>query len=207
MKNARAESNDLRDFLRPCHPPHCMHLGNALTLISGAIFQKGCIDISWFNRMDAPPCSCIVQDGLFDQAHNTMLDGNICCSTGHAVESQNRRQAHCVTATTGQNRWNFTAQAPDCPIGTSNLSFGRRNIGAVNRHMQTTPATQYLLYGLINRLEQALERVAKQPEVQAAMQKAGAEPTWVNAQGMASFMQADTAQWKKVASFAKITLD
>jgi hypothetical protein len=165
MKNARAESNDLRDFLRPCHPPHWMHLGNALTLISGAIFQKGCIDISWFDRLDAPPCSCIVQDGLFDQAHNTMLDGNICCSTGHAVESQNRRQAHCVTATTGQNRWNFTAQAikhasqidiqntaPDCPIGTSNLSFGRRNIGAVNRQMQTTPATQYLLYGLINRV-------------------------------------------------------
>lgn len=37
--------------------------------------------------------------------------------------------------------------------------------------------------------------------------KPGAEPTWVNAQGMASFMQADTVQWKKVAAFAKITLD
>ena len=37
--------------------------------------------------------------------------------------------------------------------------------------------------------------------------KPGAEPTWVNAQGMASFLQADTAQWKKVAAFAKITLD
>eukprot|EP01031_Cornospumella_fuschlensis_P023644 gene23644-28657_t len=185
MKNARAESNDLRDFLRPCHPPHCMHLGNALTLISGAIFQKGCIDISWFNRMDAPPCSCIVQDGLFDQAHNTMLDGNICCSTGHAVESQNRRQAHCVTATTGQNRWNFTAQA-----------IKHASQIEIQNRLQTARS-----------LEQALERVAKQPEVQAAMQKAGAEPTWVNAQGMASFMQADTAQWKKVASFAKITLD
>ena len=38
------------------------------------------------------------------------------------------------------------------------------------------------------KLEQALERVANQAEVRAAMQKAGAEPTWVNAQGMTSFM-------------------
>jgi tripartite-type tricarboxylate transporter receptor subunit TctC len=57
------------------------------------------------------------------------------------------------------------------------------------------------------KLEQALERVAKQPEVQAAIQKAGAEPTWVNAQGMTSFMQADMAQWKQVAAYAKINLD
>ena len=57
------------------------------------------------------------------------------------------------------------------------------------------------------KLEQALERVAKQPEVQAAIQKAGAEPTWVSAQGMASFMQADMAQWKKVSAYAKINLD
>jgi tripartite-type tricarboxylate transporter receptor subunit TctC len=57
------------------------------------------------------------------------------------------------------------------------------------------------------KIEQALERVAQQPEVKAAIQKAGAEPTWVNAQGMASFMQADTTQWKNVAAYAKITLD
>jgi tripartite-type tricarboxylate transporter receptor subunit TctC len=57
------------------------------------------------------------------------------------------------------------------------------------------------------KIEQALERVAQQAEVKAAIQKAGAEPTWVNAQGMASFMQTDMAQWKKVAAFAKITLD
>ena len=56
-------------------------------------------------------------------------------------------------------------------------------------------------------LEQALERVANQPEVKAAMLKAGAEPAWANAQGLASFMQTDSAQWKKVAAFAKITLD
>ena len=57
------------------------------------------------------------------------------------------------------------------------------------------------------KLEQALERVANQAEVKSAMQKAGAEPTWVNAQGMAAFMQADTAQWKRVAAYAKITLE
>ena len=57
------------------------------------------------------------------------------------------------------------------------------------------------------KLEQSLERVAQQPEVKAAMQKAGAEPTWVNAQGMASFMQADSAQWKKVADYARISLE
>ena len=57
------------------------------------------------------------------------------------------------------------------------------------------------------KLEQSLERVAQQPEVKAAMQKAGAEPTWVNAQNMASFMQADTAQWKKVADYARISLE
>ncbi len=57
------------------------------------------------------------------------------------------------------------------------------------------------------KLEQALERVANLAEVKSAMQKAGAEPTWVNAQGMAAFMQADTAQWKRVAAYAKITLE
>ncbi|MBP8019276.1 MAG: tripartite tricarboxylate transporter substrate binding protein, partial [Hylemonella sp.] len=57
------------------------------------------------------------------------------------------------------------------------------------------------------KLEQALERVASQAETKTAMLKAGAEPTWANAQGLASFMQADMAQWKKVAAFAKITLD
>ena len=57
------------------------------------------------------------------------------------------------------------------------------------------------------KIEQALERMAQQPDVKAAIQKAGAEPTWVNAQGMTSFMQADTAQWQKVSAFAKISLD
>ena len=57
------------------------------------------------------------------------------------------------------------------------------------------------------KLEQSLERVARNEEVKAAMLKAGAEPTWLGAQAMGSFMQADTAQWKKVSEFAKISLD
>ncbi len=57
------------------------------------------------------------------------------------------------------------------------------------------------------KLEQSLERVARHEEVRAAMLKAGAEPTWLGAQAMAGFMQADTAQWKKVSEFAKISLD
>jgi len=57
------------------------------------------------------------------------------------------------------------------------------------------------------KLEQSLERVARNDEVKAAMQKAGAEPTWLGAQAMAGFMQADTAQWKKVSAYAKISLD
>ena len=57
------------------------------------------------------------------------------------------------------------------------------------------------------RLEQALERVARLEDVKSAMLKAGAEPAWLGAQAMAGFMQADTAQWKKVSEFAKISLD
>jgi tripartite-type tricarboxylate transporter receptor subunit TctC len=57
------------------------------------------------------------------------------------------------------------------------------------------------------RIEQALERIARQPDVVAALQKQGAEPAWLDSKGMAAFMQADTAQWKKVADYARIALD
>lgn len=57
------------------------------------------------------------------------------------------------------------------------------------------------------KLEQSLERVARNEEMKAAMLKAGAEPAWLGAQAMARFMQADTAQWQKVSAFAKISLD
>ena len=57
------------------------------------------------------------------------------------------------------------------------------------------------------RLEQALERIAKQPEFMAALQKQGADPSWLDGQDLAKFMQADTAQWKTVADYARIQLD
>jgi tripartite-type tricarboxylate transporter receptor subunit TctC len=57
------------------------------------------------------------------------------------------------------------------------------------------------------RIEQALERIARQPDMVAALQKQGAEPAWLDSKGMAAFMQADTAQWKKVADYARIALD
>lgn len=57
------------------------------------------------------------------------------------------------------------------------------------------------------RIEQALERIAKHPEVMAALQKQGAEPSWLDGKGLASFMQADTAQWKTVSEYARISLD
>jgi tripartite-type tricarboxylate transporter receptor subunit TctC len=60
---------------------------------------------------------------------------------------------------------------------------------------------------VLQKIEQALERIASQAEVKAAMQRAGAEPTWANAQAMNAFMQADAAQWKKVAAYAKIALE
>ena len=57
------------------------------------------------------------------------------------------------------------------------------------------------------RLEQALERIAKQADFMAALQKQGADPAWLDGKGLAGFMQADTAQWKAVADFARIQLD
>jgi tripartite-type tricarboxylate transporter receptor subunit TctC len=57
------------------------------------------------------------------------------------------------------------------------------------------------------RLEGTLERIARNEEMRIAVAKAGAEPAWLDAQGTAAFMQADSAQWRKVAEFAKISLD
>ena len=57
------------------------------------------------------------------------------------------------------------------------------------------------------RIEQALQTVSQQSDTKASMVKVGAEPTWLNAQAMSQFMQTDYAQWKKVAQYAKITLD
>jgi tripartite-type tricarboxylate transporter receptor subunit TctC len=60
---------------------------------------------------------------------------------------------------------------------------------------------------IVTRLEQALEKVSKQPEVAAAMLRQGAEPGFVDSKMMAAFWAADAAKWRRVADFAKITLD
>jgi hypothetical protein len=43
-------------------------------------------------------------------------------------------------------------------------------------------------------------------EVTKAMESRGADLGFLGAGGMASFMAADAAKWKRVADFAKITL-
>lgn len=60
---------------------------------------------------------------------------------------------------------------------------------------------------VVTRLEQALEKVSKQPEVAAAMLRQGAEPGFVDSKMMSAFWSADAAKWRRVAAFAKITLD
>lgn len=60
---------------------------------------------------------------------------------------------------------------------------------------------------ILSRLEQVLEKVSKLPEVAAAMQRQGAEPGFVDNKAMAAFWVADAAKWKRVAAYAKITLD
>lgn len=60
---------------------------------------------------------------------------------------------------------------------------------------------------VLARLAPALERVAKQPEVVAGMERQGAEPMYLDATAAAAAMTSDAAQWKQVAAFAKIQLD
>ena len=57
------------------------------------------------------------------------------------------------------------------------------------------------------RLADALQKVVQQPEVAAAMQRQGADPTFMDAASAAAALNADAAQWKQVAAYAKIQLD
>ena len=57
------------------------------------------------------------------------------------------------------------------------------------------------------RLEQALEKVSKEADVIRTMESRGADVGFMNAAQMIQFMAADAAKWKRVAAFAKITLD
>ena len=59
---------------------------------------------------------------------------------------------------------------------------------------------------VVTRLEQALEKITKDPEIARSMETRGADVGFLNAQLTTAFMAADTAKWRRVASFAKITL-
>ena len=57
------------------------------------------------------------------------------------------------------------------------------------------------------RLADALQKVVQQSEVAAAMQRQGADPAFMDAASATAALNADAAQWKQVAAFAKIQLD
>ena len=59
---------------------------------------------------------------------------------------------------------------------------------------------------IITRLEQALEKVARDADIVRNMETRGADISFLSAQLMGTFMSADAAKWKRVASYAKITL-
>ena len=56
------------------------------------------------------------------------------------------------------------------------------------------------------RIEQALDKVSRDPDIVRVMAASGADVAFQNAQASAAFMAADAAKWKRVAAFAKITL-
>ena len=59
---------------------------------------------------------------------------------------------------------------------------------------------------VLARLEQALEKVTRDADIMRAMESRGADVGFLNAQQMGAFMTTDAAKWKRVASFANITL-
>lgn len=59
---------------------------------------------------------------------------------------------------------------------------------------------------LVASLEQALQKVMRDPEIIKAMESRGADLGFLGAAAMTAFMTADAAKWKRVAEFAKITL-
>ena len=59
---------------------------------------------------------------------------------------------------------------------------------------------------IITRLEQALEKVARDADIVRNMETRGADISFLRAQLMGTFMSADAAKWKRVTSYAKITL-
>jgi tripartite-type tricarboxylate transporter receptor subunit TctC len=59
---------------------------------------------------------------------------------------------------------------------------------------------------VVSALEQALQKIMREPEVIRAMESRGAELGFLPAASMGAFMATDAQKWKRVADFAKITL-
>ena len=59
---------------------------------------------------------------------------------------------------------------------------------------------------VIGRVEQALDKLSRDPDIARAMESRGAEVGFLGAKPMGAFMAADAIKWKRVAEFAKITL-
>ncbi len=57
------------------------------------------------------------------------------------------------------------------------------------------------------RLEAALEKISREPEVIAAMERGGADVGFLGSAVMSSYMAADAAKWKRVASAARIKVE
>ena len=59
---------------------------------------------------------------------------------------------------------------------------------------------------VLARIEQALDKLSRDPEIARTMESRGAEVGFLGAAQMSAFMAADAIKWKRVAEFARITL-
>lgn len=59
---------------------------------------------------------------------------------------------------------------------------------------------------VLTRIEQALDKLSRDPEIVRTMESRGAEVGFMGSVQMGAFMAADAIKWKRVAEFAKITL-
>jgi tripartite-type tricarboxylate transporter receptor subunit TctC len=57
------------------------------------------------------------------------------------------------------------------------------------------------------RIEAALEKMARDPAVVSAMERAGADVAFLNSPAAAAFMAADASTWKRVVAFAGVKVD
>ncbi len=59
---------------------------------------------------------------------------------------------------------------------------------------------------VLSKLDAALDRISKDPDIRKIMLSRGADVSFLNANFSGAFMAADAAKWKRIATFANITL-